>query len=93
MDSVAVVKIVKDKKTIEQLMAFVSGRSTANKNFCGYDGSLHFFKNNMVMQDIDFRMNDDDCMLFSFRFRDEAGCSVMSKEAKELLEQIRARKD
>ena len=44
MDSVIAVKIVRDKKIIEQLISLISASSTIINTKCGYDGSLHFLK-------------------------------------------------
>jgi hypothetical protein len=88
MDTVVAVKIVKDKKVIEQLSNLISASSAAANIKCGYDGSLHFFKKNMVVQDIDFRMNDAECMYFSFKQEGRLTATVLSPEAKQLLQSI-----
>lgn len=85
MDTVVAVKIIREKKNIEQLATFVAARSTAEKYNCGVDGSLHFFKMSKVIQDVDFRMNAGDCMHFSFLQKGELKTSVLTNEAKELL--------
>lgn len=66
MDTVVAVKIVRDKQSVEKLTSLICSASAALKNNCGYDGSIHYFKNNIVIQDIDFRMNSADCSQFSF---------------------------
>jgi len=89
MDTVVAVKIVRDKKIISQLSDLIIASSAAVNLTCGYDGSLHFFKKNMVIQDIDFRMNDVNCMFFTFK---QDGAFIATKlfpEAKVLLESIR----
>lgn len=89
MDSVVAVKIVRDKKVIEDLSTMISASSAKPKIKCGYDGSLHFFKNNMVIQDIDFRMNDAACMYFTFKQEGELKASVLSPSTYQLLKKIR----
>ena len=89
MDTVAAVRIVRDKKTIEQLSNLIGASSTELKLKCGYDGSLHFFKQNKVEQDIYFRMNDKDCMCFSFNQNGKTVATILSPEAKELLQVLR----
>ena len=89
MDTVVAVKIVRDKKMISQLSDLISTSSATVNLTCGYDGSLHFFKKDMVVQDIDFRMNDVNCMFFTFK---QEGIFVATKllpEAKVLLGSIR----
>lgn len=89
MDTVVAVKIVRDKKMISQLNDLISASSVAVNLTCGYDGSLHFFKKNMVVQDIDFRMNDVNCMFFIFKQEGMLVATKLSPEAKLLLESIR----
>ncbi len=89
MDTVVAVRIVRDKKTIEQLGSLIGASSTKLNIQCGYDGSLHFFKQNKVEQDIDFRMNDRDCMCFSFKENGKIVATILSPQAKELLQTIK----
>ncbi|MDN3658470.1 hypothetical protein QWZ08_22695 [Ferruginibacter paludis] len=90
MDTVVVVKIIRDKKTITSLSNAISASTTKPDLKCGYDGSLHFFKNNMVLQDIDFRMNDATCKYFTFKQAGELKATVLSDEASRLLQDIRS---
>ncbi len=89
MDTVVAVRIIRDKKIIEQLSNLISASSTAYNIKCGYDGSLHFFEHNRVEEDIDFRMNDKYCMCFSFKQEGKIMATVLSSQAKELLEAIK----
>lgn len=88
MDSVVKVKIIKDKKTLDELTALISESSAKPRVTCGYDGSLHFLKKNVVLQDVDFRMNNAACMFFTFKQEGKSEATVLSPEAKELLEKI-----
>jgi hypothetical protein len=89
MDTVVAVKIIRDKKVIENLSTLVCAASAKPTIKCGYDGSLHFFKNNLVVQDIDFRINDAACRYFTFKLSGELKATVLSTEAQKLLENIR----
>lgn len=89
MDTVVAVKMVRNKKVIEDLSSMISASSVEPPVKCGYDGSLHFFKNNRIIQDIDFRMNDAACMYFTFKQEGKFNASVLSKEAFKLLQKIR----
>ncbi|MES2429941.1 MAG: hypothetical protein V4556_03330 [Bacteroidota bacterium] len=89
MDSVVAVKIISDKKIIEQLTTMIGEDAQNDVNKCGYDGSLHFFKLNKVIQDVDFRMNDVNCMQFSFVQDGKVRASTLSPEAKQLIESIK----
>lgn len=89
MDTVVTVRIIRDKNTMEQLSNFVSADIIKEKANCGFDGSLHFFKADMVIQDIYFRMNSDDCSQFTFSFNKERTASQLSADAKKLLLQLK----
>ena len=86
MDTVILVKIIKDKNTLDQLSNIITEEITKEKISCCFDGSLHFFKTGMVIQDIYFRMNnDDDCSQFTYSFKSERGAAKLSADAKKLL--------
>ena len=85
MDTVVEVRIIKNKQTLEQLTSVITESSTGFKNECGYDGTIHYFKNNMVIQDIDFRMNSDECSQFSFSLHGKKVATKLSGEAVTLL--------
>ncbi len=89
MDTVVAVKIVRDKKIIRQLSDLIIASSAEPNLTCGYDGSLHFFKRNMVVQDIDFRMYDVNCMFFTFKQEGIIVATKLLPEAKQLLESIK----
>lgn len=88
MDTVVAVKILKDKQQITQLSTFIGGKGTDHYK-CGYDGSLHYFKRGAVLQDVDFRMNDAQCMHFSFSLNGQLYSTALSAEARQLLESVR----
>lgn len=84
MDSVVKVVILRDAKQVNALATYMeSGQAKDAK--CGYDGSIHFFKKGMVLQDVDFRMNDSQCMHFSFVLGDQLYSTKLSPEAKQFL--------
>lgn len=87
MDTVTAVKIIKDKKAISALAKMAGGTVTEKKN-CGYDGSLHFFKANQVIQDVRFRMNDAQCAHFEFVLDGKPYTTELQPEAKSLLESL-----
>jgi hypothetical protein len=89
VDTVTTVKIIRDKNTMDQLSGFISGKLIDLKTSCGYDGTIHFFKNDSVVQDIKFRMNDENCMQFSFEEDGKLTATALSPEAKKLLEAIK----
>ena len=88
MDTVITVKIIRNKEQINQLAKMAAGH-TADNYKCGYDGSIHFFKMDKVIQDIDFRMTDVQCMHFSFMLEGKLYATTLSPEAKQLLENLR----
>jgi hypothetical protein len=89
MDTVVAVKIIRDKLKIGQLATLISERSAQAHYACGYDGSLHFFKMNRVVQDIDFRMNAGGCMYFSFLQYGKTHTTELSAAAKSLITSFR----
>jgi hypothetical protein len=88
MDTVTAVKIIRDVQKVQQLAAFISADVRDADMRCGYDGSLHFFKNNVVLQDVDFRMNDAGCMQFWLKYQGKQLQAKLSGDAKLLLEAI-----
>jgi hypothetical protein len=88
MDSVVAVKIIRDKQQMEQLTGFIAAAG-AGELKCGYDGSLHYFKKGMVLQDVDFRMNDVQCMHFSFMLNGKLCATALPAEARQLLESVK----
>ncbi len=84
MDTVIAVKIIADKNKISQLAKMAAGTIVDNGN-CGFDGSLHFFKSNQVIQDISFRMNDAACSQFTFRLDGKVYFTQLNSEAKALI--------
>ncbi len=89
MDTVVTIRIIRDKQQIDQLAAFIGVRQLEDNQNCGYDGSLHFFKMNQVIQDINFRMNDADCMHFSFLLNNKSQATSLPEGAKELINSFR----
>lgn len=89
IDTVVAVKIIRDKMTINELANVIASKKSSDNFNCGYDGSLHFFKMNRVIQDIDFKMNDADCMHFSFSQDGKLTATKLSQEAKHLLESLK----
>jgi hypothetical protein len=87
MDTVVNMVMLKDKSQMNKLADYVEATTTENFK-CGYDGSLHFFKRDMVIQDIDFRMNDVQCMYFSFLLNGKVFTTALSPEAKQFLQSV-----
>lgn len=89
MDTVVAIKIVRDKQKVEQLVRHIAAQSAEGNDKCGYDGSLHFFKMSKVIQDIDFRMNEEGCMYFSFMQDGKIKYTALSPAAKDLINFLR----
>jgi hypothetical protein len=84
IDTVENMIMLKDKSKITQLADYAEATIVDNLK-CGYDGSLHLFKRDMVIQDINFRMNDVQCMHFSFLLNGKIFTTALSPEAKQFL--------
>lgn len=89
MDSVVSVKIIKDQKIVNQLSDFVSQKKSKMNFSCGVDGSLHFFKMNKVIQDVNFGMNESGCSYFSFTLQGKIQATELSAPAKDLIVSLR----
>ena len=90
MDTVVAMKVIRDSKKMEQLVNYIGDRSEEGNYTCGFDGSLHFFKMNKVIQDIDFIMNEKEgCMYFTFVLDGKPQAAALSPEAKELISSFR----
>ena len=90
MDTVVRVVVVKDKSQINELADMIEGGTSEDTaSNCGYDGSLHFFKNNVVLKDIDFRMGDVQCLHFSFSLNNKAYLTKLSGKAKTFLQMFK----
>lgn len=87
VDTVVHVTILRNKKEIEELANFIESGPTEGPN-CGYDGSLHFFKNDVVLKDVDFRMNEVACMHFSFVINGKLYSTKLSSAAKAFLQSV-----
>ena len=85
MDTVVQVVILRNRKEITDLAVLLESGINENRK-CGYDGSLHFFKNNAVIKDVDFRMNDTECMHFSFVMKGKLYSTKLSAAAKQFLQ-------
>ncbi len=89
IDTVIAVKIVRDTKTINELSTLIAAKNSTANFKCGYDGSMHFFKMSRVIQDIDFKMNDAECMHFSFPQEGKIKATKLSQRAKKLLQSLK----
>ena len=89
MDTVMAVTIIRDQQIINQLCNYISEKKTEMNYACGLDGSLHFFKMNKVVQDINFGMNATGCSYFSFVLNGKSQATSLSVAAKELIVSLR----
>jgi hypothetical protein len=86
-DSVTNMVMLKDKNQFSQLANFVEGDKTAASK-CGFDGSIHIFKRDLVLQDIDFSFNNAECMHFSFILNSKAFNTQLSPEALQFIKSL-----
>ncbi len=92
MDTVVAVKIIKDRKMIDELTGLITEKGHDVAASCGYDGSIHVFKMNRVIQDIDFSLADKGgCNQFTFSLADKKEATVVTAAAKELLLQLKTK--
>jgi hypothetical protein len=86
MDTVVRVKIIRDKQELEQLVMALTDKLAKPISACGTDGSIHFFKYNKVIQDIDFRLRKDGCRQCIFVLDGERMCTTPASAADLLLQ-------
>jgi len=88
-DSVVAVKIIRDKHTMDRLTDLISADTTAFMTHSGVDGSIHFFKQDAVVEDIFFTLHDDNSMFFFFKQGGRIVATSLSSSAKELLQSLK----
>lgn len=86
-DTVINMVMLKDKNQISKLADYTEGGKTAQYK-CGYDGSIHVFKRDMVLQDIHFSVNDMQCMHFSFLLNNKVYTTKLSAEALQFIKSL-----
>ena len=89
MDTVVAVRFIRNKEQVAELATLISDHKVKPDFNCGYDGSLHFFKLNKVIQDVYFRMEEKDCMYFTFMQYGKQEASRLSPTAKELIRSVK----
>lgn len=87
IDPVLNVIMLRERKDLEKLAGYMESAQTAHFK-CGYDGSLHFFKKDIVLKQVDFRMNEPGCMHFSFLLDGKIYSTRLSGEAKKFLQSM-----
>jgi len=79
-------RIIRDKQILDKLAGFVSEEKTDHATICGYNGSIHFFKQDSVVQDIYFNIYTNNCNFFIYKKDGKPASTVLLPEAKQLLE-------
>lgn len=88
MDTVIAVKIIRDSISINKLTDFVTNDATPVTNTCGVDGSIHFFKNDFVVQDV-FFSGGKDCMQFRFTEQGIKYATELTADARNFLQSLK----
>ena len=86
-DTVVNMVMLKDKSQITKLADYVEA-GKAEQYKCGYDGSIHIFKRDVVLQDINFTVNDVQCMHFSFLLNNKLYSTKLSAEALQFIKSV-----
>ncbi len=81
MDSVTSVEIIRDKNQITKLTDFITTENASEIDNCNNNGSIHYFKNDAVIQDIFFNGSNDGCHRFQFVIDHKSASTMMSTEA------------
>jgi hypothetical protein len=86
-DTVTNMVMLKEKNQISKLADYIEAATTENYK-CGYDGSIHIFKKDTVVQNIDFSLNDVQCMHFSFLINNKLFSTQLSAEALQFIKSV-----
>ena len=86
-DTVVNMVMLKDKSQINELADYIEA-AKAGQYKCGYDGSIHIFKKHVVLQDINFTVNDVQCMHFSFLLNNKLYSTKLSAEALQFIKSV-----
>ncbi len=86
-DTVTNMVMLRDKSQINKLANYIEAAKTEQYK-CGYDGSIHIFKRDVVLQDINFTLNDVQCMRFSFLLNNKLYSTILSAEALQFIKSV-----
>jgi hypothetical protein len=87
-DTVMSVIIIRDEQQIDQLVRYVSEDGPVGPDSCGVDGAIYFFKNDSVVQRVDFALSRSTCNYFSYEQNGKNVCTLYSDSAKTLLARL-----
>ncbi len=90
MDTVTAVKIIRDKKSIEEITAMIAAGPASVNNKCIHQGSIHFFKNDRVVQDVFFSSSNEACRQFLFRLNGKDAATELDDKAKAYLLRLKS---
>ena len=90
MDTVTAVKIIRNKTSIDELTAMIGASATSINDTCSFDGSIHFFKNDRVIQDVFFNSSES-CRQFSFRLNGKDVATELDDKAKDFLSALKSK--
>jgi hypothetical protein len=86
-DTVINMVMLKDKNQISKLAAYIETTTTEDYKCC-YDGSIHIFNKDAVVQNIYFSLNDVQCMHFSFLLNNKLFSTTLSAEALQFIKSV-----
>ena len=86
-DTVTNMVMLRDKNLISKLADYIEAVKTEQYK-CGYDGSIHIFKRHVVLQYINFTVNDVQCMHFSFLLNNKLYSTTLSAEALQFIKSV-----
>lgn len=69
-----------EANAVKKIIGFIDASVTEDFK-CGYDGKMFFYKEEQMVQEVDFQMNDEACRHFSFLLDGKLMSTKMSSEA------------
>lgn len=76
-----------EEKAISRVIKFMDAKETEQFK-CGYDGKMFFYSEGQKIQEVDFKISDENCNHFSFLLNNKLMGTKMSKEAVDFFEAL-----
>lgn len=77
-----------EAKAINRMINFIDTKKTDSLN-CGYDGKIFFYNKGQQIQEVDFKMRDDNCNHFVFSIdKKQLIYTKMNNEAVDFLDAL-----
>ena len=76
-----------EAKAIGRMADFIDAPAVEQYK-CGYDGKMFFYKNDQLVQEVDFQMKQEQCRHFVFQLDGKLMSTRMNQEATDFLDAL-----